>query len=452
MIRIWLRSLSALCLTIALCVNGLALWTAAAAFDDVPESHWAYSDVMYLQERGILQGDGESFSPDAVTSRQVFVSMLCRAAGLDDRNLQGGSDWAEPSMAYASLRGWFSPDEITRDSWTEPVTRELAAMLVLRSLLPEESTFLFAPAFRDQANVGDEYKPYVRTVRRLGLMDGDESGRFLPHDTMTRAESAALIAGALRLRDKDRAAGGDGVQVPVLMYHDVSYLGQGYSKTPEQFRAQMEELKNAGFHTVFFSQLIDYAENGTPLPDKSIVISIDDGYHSNYTYVYPILRELGMKAEISLIGAAMESAEWSLSWDEVREMQSSGLVSFQAHASDLHGDHSAEGGRLGVLKLEDESWEDYIRVLDEDTEKIMAEVKKQTGVRPQVYTYPRGMNNAMADAVMADHGAKVTLTTRNGIAEVIPGKPETLRRMDRIGMDFQNGSVVELLRQYGYQG
>ena len=89
---------------------------------------------------------------------------------------------------------------------------------------------------------------------------------------------------------------------------------------------------------------------------------------------------------------------------------------------------------------------------DTTQDALLAEVKKQTGVRPQVYTYPRGMNNAMADAVMADHGAKVTLTTRNGIAEVIPGKPETLRRMDRIGMDFQNGSVVELLRQYGYQG
>lgn len=438
--------LSAVCLALFLC-----LFTAprATAFSDVPPDHWACAEITAMADRGLIQGSGGAFRPGDSVSNQAFLSMLCRASGFDDRSLEAGTRWADPALAYGAYFGWFEDSELNAENQADPITREFAAKLLVNALFPEEEAS-GALSFRDAHKISRACAPQVRIAARLGLMGGYEDGRFHPGDPLTRAAAAALLDRALSLKET-APADSESVQVPILMYHDVSYLGQGYSKTPEQFRAQMQELTDAGFHTIFYSQLIDYVEHGTPLPEKPIVISIDDGYQTNYTYVLPILQELNMKAEISLIGDAIQYANWGLSWEQVREMQESDLVSFQSHTQSLHGDNTASGGRLGVLKIPSESWADYVKTLGDDTQAILDLIERETGIRPQAFTYPRGKWSTLADGVMARFGCKVSVTTKDGVARVTQGDPTSLRLMDRIGMDFRNGSVLAVLKQFGYQ-
>jgi len=378
------------------------------------------------------------------------LSLVCRLSGLDDRKLETGDRWAEPSQAYALHRGWLSSGE--SGNWDQPITRELAAKLLVGALFPEDVKKTGNSAlFTDQGQVSQAYLPYVRTAASLKLMGGYADGRFAPSGTMTRGAAAAVLHRARSLREKRGPAKGGSVQVPVLMYHDVSYLGRGYSKTPEVFRRQMEELKNAGFHTVTYAQLVDYVEKGTPLPAKPIVVSVDDGYMTNYQYIYPILQDLDMKIELSVIGDAIQYAEWGLNWEEVREMSQSGLVAIESHTKQLHTDNSAQGGRQCAMKLKSETWADYIQVLEGDLSASLTTIEAETGVRPVAFTYPLGKWNAMAEAVAGDLGCKVTLTTKDGVAKVTQGDRQSLRLMDRIGMDFLNGSVVAVLRQFGYK-
>lgn len=454
--KVWLRRVLSAALAAALSTAILIPCASAASFADVPKNHWAYADIMDMQSRGLIQGSGGKFRPNEPVSQQAFLSMVCRAAGLDDRNLEGGTGWSDPAMAYGFYRGWYEEDEITKTTRTKPISRELAAKLLVNALFPDapKQTKSTSP-FRDEASIGRDRIPYVRAAVDLGLIGGYADGRFDPQGSLTRAASAALLHRALTLLEQDRPAAGASVQVPVLMYHDISYLseqGSGYySQTPERFKQQLQELKDAGFHTVFFSQLIDYVENGTPLPSKPIVITLDDGYRSNYEYAYPILRELDMKAEISLIGGAMQYTSWGLKWDDVQEMADSGLVSFQCHTNQMHGDHTAEGGRLGVLKAPGESWQEYVETLGADTVHILDLIETKTGTRPVTFTYPRGKWNSMAEAVVTGLGCKASVTTKDGIAVVTQGDPSSLHLMDRIGMDFRNGSVVSVLNQYGYK-
>lgn len=451
--KVWLRRVLSAALAAALGAAALVPCASAASFSDVPKGYWAYSDIMDMQSRGLIQGSGGKFRPGEPVSQQAFLSMVCRAAGLDDRNLESGASWSDPAMAFSFYQGWYEEDEITKTSRTKPISRELAAKLLVNALFPEALEHTRpAPVFRDADHISRDRLPYVQAAAGLELIGGYADGRFDPQGSLTRAASAALLHRALTLLEQDRPAAGASVQVPVLMYHDVSYLGSGYSKTPEIFKKQMQELKDAGFHTVFFSQLIDYVERGTPLPSKPIVITLDDGYRTNYEYVYPILQELEMKAEISLIGGAIQYTKWGLKWDEVREMADSGLVSFQCHTNQMHGDYTDKGGRLGVLKAPNENWQEYVETLGSDTIKILDLIETKTGTRPVTFTYPRGKWNTMAEAVVTSLGCKASVTTKDGVAVVTQGDPSSLHLMDRIGMDFRNGSVVSVLKQYGYKG
>ena len=382
-----------------------------ADFSDVPRSHWAYSYIHDAVDRKLIQGYGDRrFHPEEPVSVQAFLSMVCRTDGLDDRQLQSGSNWADPAVAYGSYFGWFEPKE-----------------LGVRTASPKRL-------------------PYVRAAAALGLIEGYEDGTFRPEQGLTRAAAAKLLS---RCAARPSAVSGETVQVPVLMYHDVSYLGRGYSKTPEIFEQQMRELKDAGFHTVFFSQVIDYVEHGTPLPEKPIVITFDDGYATNYTYVFPILQELDMKIELSVIGKAIRYADWGLRWDQIREMTASGLVSIEPHTNGLH---ESTDSRTTMLKIPAESWTEYVCLVGDDTRQILDQITEETGSVPQTFTYPLGKYNAMTEAIVQRMGCKVSLTTKDGVARVVRGDPSSLRLMDRIGMDFRNGSVISVLKQFGYKG
>ena len=83
--------------------------------------------------------------------------------------------------------------------------------------------------------------------------------------------------------------------VPILMYHVVS-APSGSARYPElfvrpdDFAKQMTWLAKHGYHAVTLARVYDSWTKGAPLPARPIVISFDDGYLSQYTQAFPVLR------------------------------------------------------------------------------------------------------------------------------------------------------------------
>ena len=73
-----------------LCFGLLPAGAKAASFSDVPKNHWAYDAIMATEAQGLIQGSGGKFRPGDSVSSQAFLSMVCRAWGLDDRKLESG--------------------------------------------------------------------------------------------------------------------------------------------------------------------------------------------------------------------------------------------------------------------------------------------------------------------------------------------------------------------------
>jgi hypothetical protein len=82
----------------------------------VPKSYWAYSEICEMADRGVIQGNGGKFDPAGDVSRQAFLSMVCRATGLDDRNLEPGANWWQPSQTYAHYFNWCTEEEVNEGS------------------------------------------------------------------------------------------------------------------------------------------------------------------------------------------------------------------------------------------------------------------------------------------------------------------------------------------------
>ena len=232
------------------------------------------------------------------------------------------------------------------------------------------------------------------------------------------------------------------VDVPVLMYHSVGYEeNNSYVVTPEQFRRQMELLKENGYTAIDFSQLVDFVENGTALPEKPIVITLDDGYEDNYLNAYPVLKELGMKATVNAVGVHIGKDTYRdtdiairshFSAEQGKEMIASGLIDIQMHSYDLHRVELDEDYRFGAGQLEGESDGEYRELFSQDTLKCMEVLKESFGTEPFVYAYPQGEYNELSEAVLRELGIKVSLTVTGGVNKVTQGDEDSLMAMYRI--------------------
>jgi len=78
----------------------------------------------------------------------------------------------------------------------------------------------------------------------------------------------------------------------VLMYHRF-----GESDFPstnikmEQFEAHLKEIKSGDYNVLPLTDLVDKLKAGEELPDKTLSITIDDGYESIYEKAYPRFKE-----------------------------------------------------------------------------------------------------------------------------------------------------------------
>ena len=92
-------------------------------------------------------------------------------------------------------------------------------------------------------------------------------------------------------------------QVPVLCYHQIrdwkatdSKAAKDYIIPVATFKAHMKLLADSGYHTILPDEYYDYLNNGTPLPDKPIMITFDDTEKNQHGIAAPELKKYGFKA------------------------------------------------------------------------------------------------------------------------------------------------------------
>jgi len=98
-------------------------------------------------------------------------------------------------------------------------------------------------------------------------------------------------------------------RIPILCYHRfLSRADAAAGRVPDremgwvcyddEFARQMEHLATAGYTTLDMDDYLEIREGRRPRPERPILLTMDDGYRSNYEIAFPILKRLAMKATI----------------------------------------------------------------------------------------------------------------------------------------------------------
>jgi peptidoglycan/xylan/chitin deacetylase (PgdA/CDA1 family) len=128
--------------------------------------------------------------------------------------------------------------------------------------------------------------------------------------------------------------------VNILMYHSISDGAGPTCISPAAFRAQMQILDDCGYAVISLEDFAAWHRGERELPQRSAVITFDDGYLDFATHAFPELQQRGWTATVFLptnkVGGRDDwpggSRQPLMGWNDVSRLASAG-IRFGAHTA-----------------------------------------------------------------------------------------------------------------------
>lgn len=192
------------------------------------------------------------------------------------------------------------------------------------------------------------------------------------------------------------------VAIPILMYHHIrnyndpsDQIGTNLSVPPENFKAQIDYLKNNGYTTITFQQLLDFPTK--KLPEKPVIITFDDGYQDSYDIAYKYLKDNGQVGVFYIVSGYFGRSE-HMTEAEVKEISDAGMEI---------GSHSVNHLDLTTLS---------ISKVNKEVVSSKAILEEITGKPIISFCYPAGKHDDIVGKAVSEAGYLTATTTKSGIS------------------------------------
>ena len=209
-----------------------------------------------------------------------------------------------------------------------------------------QSSGVFPIADGDRFSSNEPFSSGDRSSSSESSPDGDRSSSSESSSGGDRSSSSESSSGGDRSSSNTLFSSGDrslrmiDTYIPILMYHTVEPTviptKENSHVTIEHFDAQLKGLVDAGYTTINFKDLLNYVNGEVTLPDKPVIITMDDGYLNNYQYAFPVYKKYNLQATLFVSPFYMheENTDRHFGWEAAREMQESGLIDIGSHGYD----------------------------------------------------------------------------------------------------------------------
>lgn len=241
---------------------------------------------------------------------------------------------------------------------------------------------------------------------------------------------------------KERNRGGlssDGFQtIPILTYHRFAEdCNSNLCMPAKTFELQMRYLKENGYHVITAEELLAFLRYQQGLPQKSVLITIDDGYRSVYDLAYPILKKYGYTATLLIYTSFVGVSKMAITWDQLKEMRTNGFTI---------GSHTINHSDLTKPK-DGETELEYIARIKEELYGSKKIIDKKLGQDTYFLAYPFGYYDQRSILMAREAGYKMGMSVKRG-GNPFFANPLTLRRDQILERDMQ--SFISRLKTFNH--
>jgi peptidoglycan/xylan/chitin deacetylase (PgdA/CDA1 family) len=172
--------------------------------------------------------------------------------------------------------------------------------------------------------------------------------------------------------------------VPILVYHRFGpTVADSMTVRTAVFEAHLRYLKEQGYRVVALLDVVNALRNGSPdLPDKAVVISVDDGHRSVYTQMLPLVQRYQIPVTLFIYPSAISNASYAMTWEQLRALQLSGWFNIQSHTY-WHPNFKQEKRRLTP-----EAYHDFVRM---QLLRSKQKLQQTLGIQIDLLAWPFGI-------------------------------------------------------------
>lgn len=193
------------------------------------------------------------------------------------------------------------------------------------------------------------------------------------------------------------------IKIPILIYHNfrtpIPYEADTYKlfSSQEKFDENVKTLLDAGYTFITLQDLYQYQKGQIGLPEKVIIITMDDGQIGCYTDAFPVLKKYQVPATIFIVNKLVGTEDY-FSWEQAKEMYDTGFVKIHCH-----GYYHSEYSSVGKEKLVS------------DYNKSHQEIEEHMGEKVQkIMAYPAGKSSENTIKWLKEIGFEIQVQTKYG--------------------------------------
>ncbi|MEY4764600.1 MAG: hypothetical protein RI907_1273 [Pseudomonadota bacterium] len=199
----------------------------------------------------------------------------------------------------------------------------------------------------------------------------------------------------------------------ILMYHQIGPYPRPDAHRAlychiDRFRDQLRYFKWAGFKVLSLAEAYRCLFEGAPMPERSVVITIDDGFDDFRAHAWPVLQEFGMPATVFLVSSLLgKTAAWHPKGHVQSPLMSAATVRQLHQEGALFGSHAASHPRLSQLTRAQQRAEIF------DSKAALEDL---LGAAVPDFCYPYGDYDEGVRDLVQEAGYKTGLTCIRGAA------------------------------------